>query len=113
MKASSSNESTRTEKDSMGLMEVPKTAYYGASTMRAVLNFPISNLRFQRSIIKSVGMIKQSCAKANLELGLLEESISKAIVQASQEVIDGTLDDHFVVDAVTYTHLTLPTILLV
>ena len=79
-------------------MEVPKTAYYGASTMRAVLNFPISNLRFQRSIIKSVGMIKQSCAKANLELGLLEESISKAIVQASQEVIDGTLDDHFVVD---------------
>ncbi len=98
MKASSSNESTRTEKDSMGLMEVPETAYYGASTMRAVLNFPISNLRFQRSIIKSIGMIKQSCAKANLELGLLEESISKAIVQASQEVIDGTLDDHFVVD---------------
>ena len=97
MTSSSSNKPTRTEKDSMGLMEVPETAYYGASTMRAVLNFPISNLRFQRSIIKSVGMIKQSCAKANLELGLLEESISKAIVQASQEVIDGALDDHFVV----------------
>ena len=98
MKFSSDQTNTRTEKDSMGTMEVPATAYYGASTMRAVLNFPISQLRFQRNIVKAIGLIKQACAKSNSKLGLLDTSISNSIVQASQEVIEGKLDNQFVVD---------------
>ena len=88
----------RIERDSMGEMEVPADALYGASTMRAVLNFPISGLGFPRSFIRALGLVKQSAAKTNLSLGLLEQKISDAIVAAAQEVIDGRLDEHFVLD---------------
>ncbi|MCH7652192.1 MAG: class II fumarate hydratase [Chloroflexi bacterium] len=88
----------RTERDSMGEFQVPADAYYGANTMRAVINFPISDLRFPRSFIRALGQIKQAAAEVNLELGLLDAEPASAIAAASQEVIDGGLDDQFVVD---------------
>ncbi|MFQ5860409.1 MAG: class II fumarate hydratase [Dehalococcoidia bacterium] len=88
----------RVERDSMGPMEVPADAYYGASTMRAVLNFPISDLRFPRRFIAALGLIKLAAARVNMELELLEHHIGDAVVQAAQEVVDGRLDDQFVVD---------------
>src|SRR5579863_10384421 len=89
---------TRIERDSMGEMQVPADAYYGASTQRAALNFPISDLRFPRQFIRALGQIKQAAAQANEELGLIEPGIAQAIVRAAQEVIDGKLDQHFVLD---------------
>src|SRR5437870_6434394 len=94
----SSIEETRVERDSMGEMQVPANAYYGASTQRAVLNFPISDLRFPRQFIRALGQIKQAAAQTNEGLGLVEPQIAEAIVQAAQEVIDGKLDSHFVLD---------------
>ncbi|HEX2171629.1 MAG TPA: class II fumarate hydratase [Dehalococcoidia bacterium] len=88
----------RLERDSMGEFEVPYDAYYGASTMRAVTNFPISDLRFSRRFIRAIGQIKQAAAEVNRDLGLLDPKVAEAIIQAAQEVIDGKLDDHFVVD---------------
>jgi len=79
-------------------MEVPADAYYGASTQRAVLNFPISGLRFPRPFIRVLGLIKMAAARANAELGLLDERIAKAVQEAAREVADGKLDDQFVVD---------------
>ncbi len=91
-------EETRVERDSMGEMRVPIDAYYGASTQRAVLNFPISDLRFPRQFLRALGEIKQAAAKANEALGLLDPQVAEAIVRAAQEVIDGKLDTHFVLD---------------
>ena len=88
----------RLEKDSMGELEVPSKALYGGNTRRAQLNFPISNLRFGRSFIKSLGLIKQSASETNLELGLIEKDIANAIISSAQEVIDGDHDESFVVD---------------
>ncbi|MCI0869386.1 MAG: class II fumarate hydratase [Chloroflexi bacterium] len=88
----------RTESDSMGEFQVPAAAYYGANTMRAVVNFPISDLRFPRSFIRALGQIKMAAAQTNAELGLLPEDLKIAITQAAQQVIDGDLDDQFVVD---------------
>ncbi|MDE2938128.1 MAG: class II fumarate hydratase [Chloroflexota bacterium] len=93
-----SNPNVRIERDSMGQMEVPADALYGASTMRAVLNFPISDLRFPRTFIRALGLIKQSAAKTNMSLGVMDETIGNAIVEAAQDVIDGKLDSHFVLD---------------
>ncbi len=93
-----STEETRVERDSMGEMRVPIDAYYGASTQRAVLNFPISDLRFPREFIRALGQIKQAAAQVNAELGNIDAHIADAIVQAAQEVIAGKLDDHFVLD---------------
>jgi len=89
---------SRTERDSMGEMEVPAEAYYGASTMRAVLNFPISNLRLQRPFIRALGLIKLAAARTNDDLGLLDGGLAGAIREAAREVADGKLDAHFVVD---------------
>src|SRR5215469_2955499 len=89
---------TRIERDSMGEMRVPIDAYYGASTQRAVLNFPISDLRFPRDFIHALGQIKQTAALVNAELGNIDAPIADGIVQAAQEVIDGQLDEHFVLD---------------
>ena len=88
----------RKEQDSMGEFQVPKDAYYGANTMRAVLNFPISQLRFSRSFIRAIAQVKLAAAETNMQLGLIEERIGKAIVQASQEVSEGKFDEQFVVD---------------
>ncbi len=88
----------RTEKDSMGEMNIPSNAYYGPQTQRAVLNFPISGRRFPRAFIEAMGLIKLAAAETNQELGLLEETIARPIRQAAHEVIDGRLDNQFVVD---------------
>jgi fumarate hydratase class II len=86
------------EKDSMGEMEVPIDAYYGASTQRAVLNFPISGQPFPRRFIRALGMIKKAAAQTNRELGLLSRRRARAITAAAQEVVDGELDDQFPID---------------
>ena len=88
----------RIERDSMGEMEVPVDALYGASTMRAVLNFPISDLRFSRTFIRALGLVKQAAARAYMEMDVLDKDIGGAIDGAAQEVIDGKLDHHFVLD---------------
>jgi fumarate hydratase class II len=88
----------RIEKDSLGEIEVPADALYGAQTMRAVHNFPISGLRPYRAFIWSMATIKQAAAMVNLDLGLLEAERAGAIIKAAQEVVDGRWDDHFVVD---------------
>jgi fumarate hydratase class II len=82
----------------MGEMPVPADAYYGASTARAVENFPISNLRFSREFIAALGLIKWAAAEVNFKLNLLDEKRRDLLQQAAQEVADGALDDQFVVD---------------
>lgn len=88
----------RTERDSMGAVEVPAEALYGASTQRAALNFPISGYRFPRAFYRAMGLIKWSAAEANLELDLLDERRATLIAHAAEEVIAGKLDDHFPLD---------------
>ena len=88
----------RLEKDSMGELKVPSDALYGANTRRAQLNFPISKLRFGRSLIKALGLIKQSAAETNLELKLIDKKVAEAVISSSQEVIDGKHDESFIVD---------------
>lgn len=88
----------RIERDSMGPVRVPKGAYYGAQTQRAVENFPISGWRFGREFLYALGLVKFAAAKTNLELGLLTKKIALAIKQASREVMEGRWDDQFVVD---------------
>jgi fumarate hydratase class II len=82
----------------MGEMQVPADAYYGASTQRAVLNFPISGQPLPRRFIRALGMVKKAAAQTNLELGLLARRRARAITAAAQEVIDGKLDDQFPID---------------
>jgi len=88
----------RKVKDSMGEMEVPEDAYYGASTMRAVQNFPISGTGFPRRFIAALGLVKQCAAEANLALGLIDEERARAIIQAAGEVVEGRWDAEFVLD---------------
>jgi aspartate ammonia-lyase len=88
----------RKEKDSLGFVEVPSKAYYGAQTARAVDNFPISGMSAHEELIRALGMVKRAAAEANKELGLVEAKRADAIVQAAQEVIDGKWNDEFVVD---------------
>lgn len=88
----------RIESDSMGEMQVPEAAYYGAQTQRAVLNFPVSDRRFPRPFIRAIGLVKQSAAETNQQMGYLDGALADSIVKAAQEVIDGKLDDQFVVD---------------
>jgi fumarate hydratase class II len=82
----------------MGPVKVPKQAYYGAQTQRAVENFPVSDWRFGREFLYALGLIKFAAAKTNVELGLLGKRAAKAIEQASQEVMEGRWDKQFVVD---------------
>jgi aspartate ammonia-lyase len=89
---------TRLETDSLGKIEVPVEALYGAQTARAVENFPISGLRASGFLIRALGMVKRAAAEANQELGLITPERGGAIVAAAQEVIDGRLDEEFVVD---------------
>ncbi len=88
----------RVEKDSMGPVRVPKEAYYGAQTQRAVENFPISGLRFHPELIHALGLIKYAAAKVNLDLHLMNAKISRAIQRASVEVMEGARDNQFVLD---------------
>ena len=89
---------TRIEKDSMGEFEVPESALYGASTARAVENFPISDLRFSRTFIRSLAEIKKACAIVNEKNKLLEKDMAKALVESAQQVIDGKHDQDIVLD---------------
>jgi len=88
----------RVERDSMGEVEVPDSAYYGASTQRAVDNFPISDLRFSRRFIWALGLIKGSAAEMNKSLGKVDAEKADAIIAAAGEVMAGDHDDQFVVD---------------
>ena len=90
--------SFRTEKDSLGTVQVPTQALYGAQTQRAVDNFPISGQRMPRAFIRALGEIKRAAAHANLETGLLDEPVARAIGEAAARVISGELDDHFPID---------------
>jgi len=92
------DKTTRTERDSMGEMQVPMDAMYGASTARAIENFPVSDLRFSRAFIKALGNIKQSAAKVNTDLGKLDGPVAKVIRKAASEVANGDWDNHFVLD---------------
>ncbi|HWL93072.1 MAG TPA: class II fumarate hydratase, partial [Phycisphaerae bacterium] len=89
---------TRIEKDSMGPMTVPSHALWGASTQRAVENFPISGYRFSRPFIRAMGIVKQAAADANAKLEVLPREKTDLIIKAAQDVIDGLLDEHFVLD---------------
>jgi fumarate hydratase class II len=88
----------RIEKDSMGEFKVPVDAKYGASTARAVDNFPVSDLKFSRAFIKALGEIKKACAEINFKNNLLDKKTKSSVVQAAQKVIDGDYDKDFVVD---------------
>jgi len=86
---------TRTESDTMGKVEVPADRYWGAQTQRSLQHFRIGSDRFPRELIRALGVLKKACALVNHELGLLPDDKTRAIVQAADEVIAGTLDDHF------------------
>jgi fumarate hydratase class II len=89
---------TRIEKDSMGTMELPADALYGATTQRAALNFPISGYRFSRPFIRALGLVKWAAALANRDLGRLEEKRAQLIAEAAEEIIDGQWDSQFPID---------------
>ena len=89
---------TRIERDSMGEMEVPADALYGASTQRAVLNFPISGERMPRRFLRALALIKLAAAQTNAELGLLDPDVAAAIAAAAAAVADGDHDDQFPID---------------
>ncbi len=91
-------ENYRIEKDSMGELEVPKEALYGAQTQRAINNFPISGLTLPPAFIKTIALIKKTAAKVNVELGELEPAIGHAIIQAAQQIMDGQYQHQFPVD---------------
>ncbi|BAL98478.1 MULTISPECIES: class II fumarate hydratase [Caldilinea] len=88
----------RIERDSMGEVKVPANALYGAQTQRAVENFPISDLRFPRTFIRALGLIKGAAAAVNHDLGLMEADMAEAIQAAAREVAEGKYDDQFVLD---------------
>jgi fumarate hydratase class II len=89
------SDGTRTEKDSMGEVEVPADRYWGAQTQRSLHHFSIGEDRMPVEVVRALGILKKAAALANLELGVLPKNKADLIVAASEEVIDGTLDDHF------------------
>jgi len=94
------SEKFRVERDAFGEVLVPRDAYYGAETVRALENFRISGLRFPRSFIRALGLIKACASLANMEFGLLDRGIGRAIQRAAMEVAEGRLDEHFPVDVI-------------
>lgn len=86
---------TRTETDTFGPIEVESDKYWGAQAQRSLGNFKIGWEKQPLSVVRALGIVKRSCAEANMSLGQLDEKLGKAIVAAAQEVIDGKLDDHF------------------
>ena len=85
----------RKEKDSMGVLEVPEDKYYGAQTQRSLNNFKIGGERFQRELIRAYGILKKAAATVNEKAGKLDSNLATAIRDAADEVIEGTLDEHF------------------
>ncbi|MBN4063848.1 hypothetical protein JYT79_03600 [Cardiobacterium sp. AH-315-I02] len=88
----------RIEKDSMGELQVPKTALYGAQTQRAIDNFPISGISMPQTFIQALALVKQACANANHDLGALDENRRRAISSVCDDVINGKLKDQFPLD---------------
>ncbi|HEX9109727.1 MAG TPA: lyase family protein, partial [Longimicrobiales bacterium] len=88
----------RTERDSLGEMQVPADALWAAQTQRAVENFPISGLRLPPAFLRALALIKKASAQTNEELGLLDEARSRAIQQAAQAIVDGGHADQFPID---------------
>jgi fumarate hydratase class II len=95
---SESDEAVRVESDSLGEVEVPAEAYWGAQTQRAIENFPISDSTFGRRFVRALGIVKRAAALANRDLDLIDEEVAEAIVEAAEEVIDGEHDEQFPVD---------------
>jgi fumarate hydratase class II len=93
-----SHEGRRTVRDSLGEMEVPAGALWGASTARALANFPISGERFSRRVLRALGLVKAAAAATNAELGVLDAARARAIEAAAREVADGRHDSQFVLD---------------
>src|SRR2546425_2198883 len=91
-------EEFRLESDTMGQVKVPSSAYYGATTVRGIENFPISGLRFQTGFIEALALVKLVAAKANMQLNLLDKKKGDAIVSAAKEIMNGSLYDQFVLD---------------
>lgn len=92
------SEEFRIEKDSMGEMRLPKKSLYGATTQRAVENFPVSGIRFGREFIRVLSVLKASCAEVNVKLGKLDKKLGESIVAASDKIAAGHYDEHFVLD---------------
>ncbi|MDD3655892.1 MAG: aspartate ammonia-lyase [Atribacterota bacterium] len=90
----------RIEEDLLGKKEVPNDVYYGVQTLRAMENFKLTGYKMDRDFIKALGIVKKAAAKANMEIGLLDEKRAKAIMDATQEVIDGKLNEEFVLDPI-------------
>src|SRR5947207_4875694 len=88
-------QSTRTDSDSMGAIEVPDHRYYGAQTARSLIHFDIGHDTMPRELIRAFGVLKKAAAEVNRDLGKLPEAKAKLIIQAADEVIAGKLDDHF------------------
>ena len=88
----------RTESDSMGELQVPEDASYGAQTQRAIQNFPVSGLCMPRAFLNALGLVKQACARANRDLGALDSKVCDAIAAVCDDIINGALDDQFPVD---------------
>lgn len=91
---------TRTEVDSLGSKEIPEDAYYGIQTARAMENFSITGYTLNKYMIQALAMIKKSCAEANIYVGILDPRIGRAIISASEEVMEGRYHDQFVVDVI-------------
>src|SRR4051812_27031671 len=88
----------RIETDSLGEVEVPASALYGAQTRRAIENFPVSGLRLPRRVIRALALIKKAAAEINRDTGKLEPKLAEAIITAAHEVAAGQHDDQFLVD---------------
>jgi aspartate ammonia-lyase len=88
------------EEDLLGKKKVPKDAYYGVQTLRAMENFRLTGYKMDNALIKALGIVKKAAAKANMMVGLLDEKRARAIMSASQEVIDGKLNDEFLLDPI-------------
>ncbi|MEO0768087.1 MAG: lyase family protein, partial [Cyanobacteria bacterium J06649_4] len=91
-------QNVRVEKDSMGELPLPAAAYYGIQTLRAIQNFPISGLKPLPTYVDACLLIKKAAAIANKELGCIPTDLGDAIVQATNEILNGDLRDQFVVD---------------
>ena len=97
-RSAASGPTHRIETDSLGHVEVPSRAYYGAQTERARRNFPVSGLRFPRRFLAAMGLLKREAAKVNREMGIVDRPLAEAIAAAAQEVVDGRHDDDFPLD---------------
>ena len=85
----------RIEADTMGELEVPSNMYYGCQTARSLINFDIGEDKMPRRVIRAFGILKQAAAKVNSDLGQLDKKVSKLVIKAAEEVINGELDAHF------------------